>query len=114
MERYPGAGDELTITTWPDKNLKAVFTRYFCLDSEDGLHYGSGVSQWVLFHVDKRTVVRPSECEIRFPEVISRQAPLTMQREIFTRRTFLQPLQRTESAGRSGCRPTATLTITGT
>ena len=79
MERYPGAGDELTITTWPEKNPKAVFTRYFCLDAGDGsLHYGSGVSQWVLFHVDKRTVVRPSECEIRFPEVILRQAPLTM------------------------------------
>ena len=78
MEQYPGAGENVVITTWPSKTLKAVFTRYFTLDSEDGMHYGSGVSQWVLFNVQKRAVVRPSECEIRFPDVISRQAPLMM------------------------------------
>ena len=48
MEQYPGAGENVVITTWPSKTLKAVFTRYFTLDSEDGKHYGSGVSQWVL------------------------------------------------------------------
>lgn len=78
MEQYPGAGEDVMITTWPSKNLKAVFTRYFCLDSEDGTHYGSGVSQWVLFNVQKRAVVRPSECDIHFPEVIARPEPLTM------------------------------------
>ena len=78
MEQYPGAGEDIVITTWPSKTLKAVFTRYFTLDSEDGTHYGSGVSQWVLFNVQKRAVVRPSECEIHFPDVITRQAPLIM------------------------------------
>lgn len=78
MEAYPRSGDEVVITTWPSKNLKAVFTRYFCLDAEDGTHYGSGVSQWVLFNVEKRAVLRPSECEIHFPEVIDRQEPMVM------------------------------------
>lgn len=78
MVKYPGAGEDVVITTWPSKNLKAVFTRYFCLDGADGTHYGSGVSQWVLFNVRKRAVVRPTECDIHFPEVIAREAPLAM------------------------------------
>ena len=79
MQAYPLGGEELKITTWPSKNLKAVFTRYFCLDSADeSVHYGDGVSQWVLFHVVKRAVIRPAECDIHFPEVISRESPLEM------------------------------------
>lgn len=78
MERYPGVGENISIATWPNKNLKAVFTRYFVLESEDGQRLGSGVSQWVLFDVVKRCVVRPAEYDIHFPEVISRPEPLVM------------------------------------
>lgn len=81
MQQYPESGDEIVIHTWPSKNLKAVFTRFFTLDSADGTkHYGDGVSQWVLFNVVKRVMVKPSECEIHFPEVISRPDPLAMPR----------------------------------
>ncbi len=78
MAEYPGAGDTVSIATWPNKNLKAVFTRYFVLETENGRHIGSGVSQWVLFDVVRRCVVRPAEYDIHFPEVISRPEPLVM------------------------------------
>ena len=78
MNKYPGTGDSISIATWPNKNLKAVFTRYFVLETEKGENLGNGVSQWVLFDVVKRCVVRPAEYDIHFPEVISRPEPLAM------------------------------------
>lgn len=78
MEKYPGAGDDIVIYTWPDKTVKALFTRYFTIESPDGYIYGKGVSQWALFNVIKRSVMRPSECNVRMPEEILREAPLVL------------------------------------
>lgn len=78
MQRHPGAGEEIVIRTWPNKNMKAIFTRYFTVEDLKGNVYGSAVSQWALFDVSKRSVLRPSECNIAFPEIISKEEPFAM------------------------------------
>lgn len=78
MKKHPGAGDTVVFRTWPNKNAKAIFTRYFTVESLDGEVYGSAVSQWALFDVKKRGVIRPSECNIQFPEIIDREEPFAL------------------------------------
>ena len=78
MSAHPSAGEEIVIRTWPNKNMKAIFTRYFTVESVDGNILGNAVSQWALFNIEKRTVVRPSEYGIVFPEVISREEPYSL------------------------------------
>lgn len=78
MTAHPSAGEELIIRTWPDKNVKAILTRYFTIENTCGEVLGNAVSQWALFNLEKRTVVRPSEYGIVFPEVISRQEPYSL------------------------------------
>ena len=73
IKKHPAAGDDVVIRTWPNKNIKAIFTRYFTIEDTEGNLYGSGVSQWALFNVVKRAVMRPSECNIVLPEVTSRE-----------------------------------------
>lgn len=78
MNAHPSAGEEIVIRTWPNKNMKAIFTRYFTVESVDGKILGSAVSQWALFNIEKRAVVRPSEYGIVFPEVVSREEPYSL------------------------------------
>lgn len=78
IKKHPAAGDDVVIRTWPNKNIKAIFTRYFTIEDTEGNLYGSGVSQWALFNVVKRAVTRPSECNIVLPEVTSREEPFAL------------------------------------
>lgn len=80
MSAHPSAGDEVIIRTWPSKNVKAILSRYFTVESIDGSLLGCAVSQWALFNLEKRAVVRPSEYRIIFPEVVSREEPFTLSK----------------------------------
>lgn len=78
MENHPGAGDTVVLRTWPNKNMKAIFTRYFTVENMYGDVLGSAVSQWALFDVVKRGVMRPTECGIVFPEIINKEEPFAL------------------------------------
>ncbi len=83
MKKHPGAGETVVFRTWPNKNAKAIFTRYFTVESKTGELYGAAVSQWALFNVVKRAVMRPTECNIRFPEAIEAEAPFILPKGSF-------------------------------
>lgn len=78
LNKHPGAGDSILIRTWPNNNMKAIFTRYFTVEDLDGNVFGSAISQWALFDVKKRGVIRPSECGIVFPDVVAKEEPFSL------------------------------------
>lgn len=80
LNNHPGAGENIILRTWPNKNMKAIFTRYFTVENLQGKIYGSAVSQWALFDVKKRCVMRPTECGIVFPDVIEKEEPFSLPR----------------------------------
>lgn len=83
IEKYANAYDRVRITTWPDNKRRIVFTRYFTFEKENGEHLGSAVSEWVLMNVDTRSIVKPADCNIMYPDTSTIEAPLQMPKKIF-------------------------------
>lgn len=75
--------DKVKITTWADNKKRIVFTRYFTFELDNGDFLGSAVSEWVLMNVDTRSIVRPKDCDIKYPDTSNISPPLTMPKKIF-------------------------------
>ncbi len=58
MERYPGLGEKITVSTWPCKPTKFIFRRQFLFCAQDGSELGKASSQWVLFDIAERMLRR--------------------------------------------------------
>lgn len=79
MDEYPGSGENVRVETWPENKLRLVFTRYFRIVNKEGRVIGRAVSNWVLFDMKNRTVVKPQSCPIiQTPDTSSLEPPATM------------------------------------
>lgn len=83
IEKYAQSYDKVKITTWPDNKRRILFTRYFTFELESGERLGSAVSEWVLMNVDTRSIVKPADCDIKYPDTSKINAPLKMPKKIF-------------------------------
>ncbi len=82
IEKYAKGYDRVRVTTWPDNKRRILFTRYFTFELENGERLGSAVSEWVLMNVDTRSIVKPADCNIRYPDTSGIEAPLQMPKKI--------------------------------
>lgn len=81
MESYPGANETVRVETWPENKLRLIFTRYFRVIDQNGCVIGRGVSNWVLFDMNTRSVVKPQSCPIiQTPDTGSLEPPVSMPR----------------------------------
>ncbi len=81
MDAYPGANETVRVETWPENKLRLIFTRYFRIIDQTGRVIGRGVSNWVLFDMKERRVVKPQTCPIiQTPDTSSLEPPVLMPR----------------------------------
>lgn len=81
MEAYPGANETVRVETWPENKLRLIFTRYFRIIDQTGRVIGKAVSNWVLFDMKERRVVKPQICPIiQTPDTGSLEPPVMMPR----------------------------------
>lgn len=79
MDAYPGSGEVVRVETWPENKLRMIFTRYFRIIDKQDRVIGRAVSQWALFDMGRRCVVKPQQCPIlQMPDTSSLQPPATM------------------------------------
>ncbi len=79
MDDYPGSGEVVRVETWPENKLRMIFTRYFRIIDKRGHIIGRAVSNWVLFDMAKRCVVKPQNCPIiQTPDTSSLEPPAVM------------------------------------
>ena len=81
MDAYPGANETVRVETWPENKLRLIFTRYFRIIDQTGRVIGRAVSNWVLFDMNSRSVVKPQSCPIiQTPDTDSLEPPVLMPR----------------------------------
>ncbi len=69
LDRWPRAGDEIIIETWPEAMSRLVVERRFTLSAPAGGRIGSVSTLWVVLDLERRRPVRlPSEAWDRFDE----------------------------------------------
>ncbi len=59
MEKYPRIGDRVTVETFPVKNRRWFFPRYFVFKDEQGNRLGYACSLWVLLDISTRKMAPP-------------------------------------------------------
>lgn len=96
MYRYPGSSDIVRMNTWPASKVRAVFTRYFSFQQEDGTLIGEAASQWVLMNMTTRSILKPADCNVVTPSTDHIPVPFTIERGDFT----FEPDQVTERTPR--------------
>ncbi|MEI6102179.1 MAG: acyl-ACP thioesterase domain-containing protein, partial [Eubacteriales bacterium] len=60
MKKYPKIAQEIVIKTWHGRVERLTFPRYFSFSSSDGEELGCATSDWVLFNILDRKLMRPS------------------------------------------------------
>ena len=81
MDAYPGANETVRVETWPENKLRLIFTRYFRIVDQSGKVIGRAVSNWVLFDMKERRIVKPQSCPIvQTPDTSSLEPPVQMPR----------------------------------
>lgn len=81
MDAYPGSNETVRVETWPENKLRLIFTRYFRIIDQTGRIIGRAVSNWVLFDMKERRVVKPQSCPIiQTPDTSSLEPPVLMPR----------------------------------
>ena len=68
MEKYPCVGDRVTIETFPVKNRRWFFPRYFVFKDEQGNRLGCACSLWVLLDIHSRKMAPPDVVVPLIPE----------------------------------------------
>jgi acyl-ACP thioesterase len=75
MKNYPKIKDEIKVSTWIGPVERLVFPRYFSFEYPNGEQLGCASSDWVLFHIGKRKLMRPSALTIPYQADLSLQPP---------------------------------------
>ncbi len=57
IERMPGAGEEVEITTWPMKSRLGIYPRAYEIYDRQGNRLVSGRSTWVIMDIDSRSLI---------------------------------------------------------
>ena len=60
MKKYPKIAQEIVIKTWHGPVERLTFPRYFSFFYPDGEELGCATSDWVLFDIRERKLMRPS------------------------------------------------------
>lgn len=66
MKRYPKIAQEIVVKTWHGKAEKYTFPRYFSFSYPDGEELGCATSDWVLFSIWERKLMRPSALPVSY------------------------------------------------
>lgn len=61
MTRFPLAGEQVRVTTWPSKMERASARRDFVVTGKNGERLGAGASRWAVLDVDRRRLARIPE-----------------------------------------------------
>jgi acyl-ACP thioesterase len=98
MERWPGAGEELVVTTWPEAASKIFTERRFQLADATGRSIGAATTLWLMIDLEQRRAIRfpayvadrlrrhdlgsrPARLpELEAPETMDRQLAFTVRR----------------------------------
>lgn len=67
MEKYPGAGTKVCITTWPAPERRMFFPRFFIFQDEAGNLLGTASTLWALMDISTRTIVAPAAKGVTLP-----------------------------------------------
>lgn len=76
MDRYPQAGDAVSIETFPMPVRRCFFPRYFIFRDDHGSELGRAGTLWVLMDVTTRKMVKPDLCAALMPDNSDLLAPL--------------------------------------
>jgi len=68
MRSYPSIYDEITVNTWYAPPGKLTYERYFEFTGSGGEGLGAAVSVWALMNLKSRSIVRPKNSGVIFPE----------------------------------------------
>jgi medium-chain acyl-[acyl-carrier-protein] hydrolase len=66
MKKYPKIAQDVVIKTWHGKVERITFPRYFSFSYPNGEQLGCATSDWVLFNIRDRKLMRPSAITIPY------------------------------------------------
>lgn len=76
VHRWPGAGDRLTIETWPEAASGSRTERRFLVVDADGQPIGEAITIWLVLDLERRRPVRlPDFVALRLAAVVSSSSP---------------------------------------
>ena len=76
MDRYPKAGETVTLETFPAPVRRWFFPRYFMVRDGSGTEIGRAASLWVLLDLTTRRMVQPGAVAALMPDNSDLPAPL--------------------------------------
>ncbi len=76
MNKYPGAGDNISIETFPMSNRRWFFPRYFIFRNGQGEELGCAASLWVLLDLTTRKMAPPDRIVHLIPDNSDLIAPM--------------------------------------
>ncbi len=66
MKKYPTIAQDIHINTWHGPVPRLVFPRYFSFTYPDGEPLGYASSDWVLFNINNRRLMRPAALRVPY------------------------------------------------
>ena len=66
MKKYPKIAQEIVVKTWHGKVERLTFPRYFSFEYPNGEQLGCATSDWVLFNIRDRKLMRPSAIPVPY------------------------------------------------
>jgi len=69
--RYPKAGEEILVRTWPNPDRHGFFPRQYIVESLDGEKLAAACAIWSLVDVNSKKLVRPESYGINFGGLIT-------------------------------------------
>ncbi|MBR0266927.1 MAG: hypothetical protein IJQ71_05750 [Clostridia bacterium] len=78
MERYPRAGEKITIHTFPMPNRICFFPRYYIFTDERGEMVGKAGTLWLLLDVETRKMLPPGDIANLIPDNRDLAVPMNL------------------------------------
>jgi len=75
MQKYPTIAQDVLIKTWHAPAPRLIFPRYFSFSYPDGEPLGCASSDWILFNIHKRCLMRPGALRVPYEADESLVAP---------------------------------------
>ena len=60
MDKYPGVNTPVTVTTWPEPELRLLFPRFFTFKDDAGNLLGTASTLWAIMDIENRSLAVPA------------------------------------------------------